>query len=150
MRQNAAKCGDEGGTKIEKSRISSSDFSEVEITTNNGIAKTKPNAAVITHPSSLFETERSGHAPALNPHRPTPLPAQTPPAVSSLEAFRTPASVHPVAPAPGRRPHRHDEADTGGQQRAAGDHRRDPSEGLQRHAIPLHERQHRAHGLTSR
>jgi hypothetical protein len=40
---------------------------------------TKPNAAVITHPSSLFETERSGHTPALNPHRPTPLPAQTPP-----------------------------------------------------------------------
>jgi hypothetical protein len=40
---------------------------------------TKPNAAVIIHPSSLFETERSGHAPALNPHRPTPLPAQTPP-----------------------------------------------------------------------
>src|SRR6202011_2991438 len=33
---------------------------------------------VITQPSSLFETERSGHAPALNPHRPTPLPAQTP------------------------------------------------------------------------
>ena len=26
------------------------------------------------------------------------------PAVSSLEAFRTPASVHPLAPAPGRRP----------------------------------------------
>jgi hypothetical protein len=26
---------------------------------------TKPNAAVITQPSSLFETERSGHTPAL-------------------------------------------------------------------------------------
>ena len=39
----------------------------------------QPNAALITHPSSLFETERSGHAPARNPHRPTPLPAQTPP-----------------------------------------------------------------------
>src|SRR5207253_5294738 len=65
---------------------------------------TKPNAAVITHPSSLFKTERSGHAPALNPHRPTPLPAQTPPAVYSLEACRTPASVHPLAPVTGRRP----------------------------------------------
>jgi hypothetical protein len=64
---------------------------------------TKPNAALITHPSSLFETERSGHAPARNPHRPTPPPAQTP-AVSSLEAFRTPASAHPLAPVPGRRP----------------------------------------------
>jgi hypothetical protein len=42
---HTAKCGDEGGTKIEKSRISSSDFSEVEITTNNGIAK---NSAVPT------------------------------------------------------------------------------------------------------
>jgi hypothetical protein len=37
---------------------------------------TKTNAAVITQSSSLFETERSGHTPALNPHRPTPLPAR--------------------------------------------------------------------------
>jgi hypothetical protein len=65
---------------------------------------TKPNAAVITQPSSLFETERSGHTLALNPHRPTSLPVRTPPAVSSLEAFRTPASVHPLVPVPGRRP----------------------------------------------
>src|ERR1700720_1332548 len=61
-------------------------------------------AAVITQPSSLFETERSGHTPALNPHRPTPLPAQTPPAVSSLEAFRTPASENLITSVNGRRP----------------------------------------------
>src|SRR6516165_10995342 len=35
---------------------------------------------------------------ALNPHRPTLPPAHTPPTVSSFEAFRTPASVHPLAP----------------------------------------------------
>src|SRR6516162_8937814 len=40
----------------------------------------------------------------LNLHRPTPLPAQTPPAVSSPEAFRTPASEHLVTPLTGRRP----------------------------------------------
>jgi hypothetical protein len=46
---HAAKCGEEGGTKIENSHnshnshISSSDFSDVGITTNNGIAK---NSAV--------------------------------------------------------------------------------------------------------
>src|SRR6516225_2380719 len=34
---------------------------------------------------------------ALNPHRPTLPPAHTPPAVSSFEAFRTPASVQPLA-----------------------------------------------------
>jgi len=32
---------------------------------------------------------------ALNPHRPTLPPAHTPSAVSSFEAFRTPASVQP-------------------------------------------------------
>ena len=42
---DAAKSGEAGGTKIEKSRISASDFSEVEITTNNGIAKNKAVAA---------------------------------------------------------------------------------------------------------
>src|SRR5215469_9477849 len=34
---------------------------------------------------------------ALNPHRPTLPPAHTPPAVSSFEAFRTPASMQPLA-----------------------------------------------------
>ena len=34
---------------------------------------------------------------ALNPHRPTLPPTHTPPAVSSFEAFRTPASVQPLA-----------------------------------------------------
>jgi len=37
-------------------------------------------------------------------HSPTAPPTQTPPAVSSLEAFRTPASVHVLAPVTGRRP----------------------------------------------
>src|SRR5207244_2989604 len=64
---------------------------------------TKTNAAVIAQPSSLFETGRSGHTPA-NPHRLRPLPAQTPPAVSSLEAFRTPASEYLITPVTGRRP----------------------------------------------
>src|SRR6201993_4422544 len=41
---------------------------------------------------------------ALNPHRPTLPPAQTSPAVSSFEAFRTPASVRPLAPLTGRHP----------------------------------------------
>jgi hypothetical protein len=41
---------------------------------------------------------------ALNPHRPTLPPAQTSPAVSSFEAFRTPASVQPLAPLTGRHP----------------------------------------------
>ena len=35
----AAKPGAEGGTKIENSRISSSDFSDVETTTSSGMAK---------------------------------------------------------------------------------------------------------------
>src|SRR6516162_5351626 len=35
------------------------------------------------------------HNLALNPHRPTLPPAHTPPAVSSFEAFRTPASMQP-------------------------------------------------------
>ena len=65
---------------------------------------TKTNTAVMTQPSSLFETARSRHTPALNPHRPTPASVRTPPAVSSLEAFRTPASLHPLAPVTGRRP----------------------------------------------
>src|SRR4029077_6558918 len=34
---------------------------------------------------------------ALNPHRPTLPQAHTPPAVSSFEAFRTPASAQPLA-----------------------------------------------------
>src|SRR6266446_3884522 len=40
----------------------------------------------------------------LNPHRPTPPPAQTPPAVSSPEAFRTPALEHVALSVTGRRP----------------------------------------------
>src|SRR5215472_11424268 len=40
----------------------------------------------------------------LNLHRPTPLPAQTPPRFPPLKAFRTPASEHLVTPLTGRRP----------------------------------------------
>src|SRR5438132_3415215 len=49
-------------------------------------------------PPSQPEIEKSNQTRALNPHSPTAPPTQAPPAVSSLEAFRTPASVHALAP----------------------------------------------------
>src|SRR5690242_6334684 len=51
-------------------------------------------------PTPLAVPSESGQVAqnlALNPHRPTLPPAHTPPAVSSFEAFRTPASVQPLA-----------------------------------------------------
>src|SRR5438067_163915 len=60
--------------------------------------------AVLARPPSQPEIEKSNQTRALNPHSPTAPPTQTPPAVSSLEAFRTPASVHALASVPGRRP----------------------------------------------
>ena len=50
------------------------------------------------------EIQKTNQTRALNPHSPTAPPTQTPPAVSALEAFRTPASVHARAPVTGRRP----------------------------------------------
>ena len=64
----------------------------------------KTNAAVITQPSSLFQTGAPAPRSTLNPHRPTPLPAQTPPAVSSPEAFPTPALECAPLSVTGRRP----------------------------------------------
>jgi hypothetical protein len=64
----------------------------------------KTGAPLVTQPSSLFGTDKSDQAPGANPHRSTPASVRTSPAVSSLEAFRTPASVHPLTPVTGRRP----------------------------------------------
>jgi hypothetical protein len=60
--------------------------------------------AVLACPPSQPEIEQSNQTRALNPHSPTAPPTQTHPAVSSLEAFRTPASVYALAPVTGRRP----------------------------------------------
>src|SRR5262249_32088916 len=48
-------------------------------------------------PAVPSESSQVAQNLALNPHRPTLPPAHTPPAVSSFEAFRTPASVQPLA-----------------------------------------------------
>src|SRR5215831_8732962 len=48
-------------------------------------------------PAVLSESGQVAQNLGLNPHRPTLPPAHTPPAVSSFEAFRTPASVQPLA-----------------------------------------------------
>src|SRR5215467_12018127 len=48
-------------------------------------------------PAVPSESRQVAQNLALNPHRPTLPPAHTPPAVSSFEAFRTPASVQPLA-----------------------------------------------------
>src|SRR6266446_7585574 len=51
-------------------------------------------AGVITQPSPLFQTGGSGPTSALNPHRPTPPPAQTPPRFPPLRLFgRLPSSA---------------------------------------------------------
>ena len=52
----------------------------------------------------LSGTHKSDQAAATNSHRPTPASVRTPPAVSSLEGYRTPASVHPHASVSGRHP----------------------------------------------
>jgi hypothetical protein len=65
---------------------------------------TNTTVAVLARPPSQSDINKSNHTRAPNPHSPTAPPAQTPPAVSSLEAFRTPASVHPLTPERGRRP----------------------------------------------
>jgi hypothetical protein len=77
---------------------------EYRITGPIAFKAAKTGALLVTQPSSLFATNTSDQAPAANPHRSTPASVRPPPAVSSLEAFRTPASVHPLAPVPGRRP----------------------------------------------
>src|SRR5215469_16250687 len=56
-----------------------------------------PTPLPIQAGSSVRERPSRAQNLALNPHRPTLAPAHTPPAVSSFEAFRTPASVQPLA-----------------------------------------------------
>src|SRR5262249_42291587 len=68
------------------------------------LTPTTTNAALIPQPHSLSETGKSDQTLASNAHRLTPPPAQTPPALSSLEAFRTPAAVHVITARACRRP----------------------------------------------
>jgi hypothetical protein len=65
---------------------------------------TKTNPAVITQPSSLFQTGGSGPTSTLNPHRPTPLPAQTPPRFPPLRLFGRLPSERVALSVTGRRP----------------------------------------------
>src|SRR5204862_3398688 len=74
------------------------------ITFPSAARATDSTVALLARPPSQPEIEKSNQTRALNPHSPTAPPTQTPPAVSSLEAFRTPASVHALAPVTGRRP----------------------------------------------
>src|SRR5207245_7698057 len=62
------------------------------------------SAPLVTQPSSCPEPTNLIKQRRQIPHRSTPASVRTPPAVSSLEAFRTPASVHPLCPVTGRRP----------------------------------------------
>src|SRR6516162_5323368 len=55
-------------------------------------------------PAVPSESGQVAHNLALNPHRPTLPPAHTPPAVSSFEAFRTPASMTAPRAVTGRHP----------------------------------------------
>jgi hypothetical protein len=75
---------------------------QITVSIASGAAKTSTRPVI--QPSSLFGTDKSDQAPAANPHRPTVASVRTPAAVSSLEAFRTPASVRPHTPVTGRRP----------------------------------------------
>src|SRR5438105_4924964 len=62
------------------------------------------NPPLVTQPSSCPEPTNQIKQRRQIPHRSTPASVRTPPAVSSLEAFPTPASVHPLCPVTGRRP----------------------------------------------
>ena len=64
----------------------------------------KPRSRALALPSFPIESQKSDQTPAPNPHSLTPAAGANSPAVSSLEAFRTPASVPPLAPAPGSHP----------------------------------------------
>jgi hypothetical protein len=65
---------------------------------------TDTTVAALARPPSQSGIEQSNQTRALNPHSPTAPLVQTPAAVSSLEAFPTPASVHPHASVSGRHP----------------------------------------------
>jgi hypothetical protein len=64
----------------------------------------KTSAPLVTQPSSCPQPTNQIKQRRQIPHRSAPASVRTPPAVSSLEAFRTPASVHPRTPVTGRRP----------------------------------------------
>jgi hypothetical protein len=64
----------------------------------------KTSAPPVTRPSSCSGPANQIQQRRQVPHRSTPASVRTPPAVSSLEAFRTPAAVHPLTPVTGRRP----------------------------------------------
>ena len=64
----------------------------------------KTSARLVAQPSSCRQPTNQIRQRRQMPHRPTPASVRTPPAVSSLEAFRTPASVHSLASTSGRRP----------------------------------------------
>src|SRR5204862_1911202 len=72
-----------------------------------GTTPTKITLAPLIHPAFPFENDQACQRLALNPHnphKPRHHRRRKRPAVSSFEAFRTPASVHPLAPAHGRHP----------------------------------------------
>jgi hypothetical protein len=79
-------------------------ITQCDITVSVAPAVLKTTVAALAQPPFPFESEQSDQTPALNLHSLTPPLVRTPPAVSSLEAFRTPASVQPLAPAPGSHP----------------------------------------------
>jgi hypothetical protein len=71
-----------------------------DITVSVAPAVLKTTVAALAQPPFRFESEKSDQTLALNLHSLTPPPVRTPPAVSSLEAFRTPASLHPPRACP--------------------------------------------------
>jgi len=89
---------------ITTSQVVCPKITQCDITVSVAPAVAKTTVAALTQPPFPFQSENSDQTPALNLHSLTPPPVRTPPAVSSLEAFRAPASVHPLAPAPGRHP----------------------------------------------
>ena len=72
---------------------------EYQITAPIPSTAAKTSAQLVAQPSSCPEPTNQIKQRRRIPHRPTPASVPTPPAVSSFEAFRTPASVHPLASA---------------------------------------------------
>src|SRR5262249_25440407 len=64
----------------------------------------KASAPLVNQPSSCPDPTNQIKQRRQIPHRSTSASVRTPPAVSSLEAFRTPASVQPLCPMTGRHP----------------------------------------------
>jgi hypothetical protein len=77
---------------------------EYQITAPIASRAAKTSAPLVTQSSSCPEPTNQIKQRRQIPHRSTPASVRTSPAVSSLEAFRTPASVHPPSPVTGRRP----------------------------------------------